>query len=163
MFISRMRVRFVRRQETGSQHYGFSAERQGGDHSARIRDTTSYGDGKWCYRIHNSRCQRHCGDLTLDMTTSLRPLCDYDIHAAGCGALGRFHRTNLEDDLLPAACTRSTYGVAFPQKNEMTGTCSSKHTAKFSSCGRARMKFTPKGSCPKLISMVLQKAYTDAT
>src|SRR5215467_3097179 len=94
-----MRVRFVRQQETGSQHYSFRAEGQGGDHSARIRDTASYGNRKWRYRIHDSRCQHHCGDLTLDVTTSFRPLCDNDIHAGGGSALGRFHRTNLQEDL----------------------------------------------------------------
>jgi sodium/hydrogen exchanger family protein len=49
-----------------SQHYGFPSECQGGDHTARIRDTACYGDWKWRYRIHDSRHQRHGGDITLD-------------------------------------------------------------------------------------------------
>src|SRR6516165_9344106 len=94
-----MRIRLARSQEAGSEHYGFRSERQGGDYSTRICDTARYGDGNWRYRIHDSRCQRHCGDLTFHVTTSLGPLCDYDIHAGGGGTPGRFHRTNLQEDL----------------------------------------------------------------
>jgi hypothetical protein len=94
-----MHIRFARGKEAGSKHYGFRAERQRGDHSARVRDAASYGDRKWRYRIHDSRRQYHGGDLTLDVTTSLGPLRDYDIHAGGGGAPGRFHRSNLQEDL----------------------------------------------------------------
>jgi hypothetical protein len=81
-----MRVRFACREETG-QHYGFRSECQGGDDTACIRDPASYDDGKWRYRIHDSRCQCHCGDITLGVTTRLRSLCDYDLHAGVGGAV----------------------------------------------------------------------------
>jgi len=94
-----MRIRFVRGEEAGSKHNGFRSERQGRDNPARIRDTSGYGDRKRRYRIHDSRRQHHRGDLTFHVTTSLSPLCNYEIHSGSRCATGTFHRTNLQDDL----------------------------------------------------------------
>src|SRR6516164_7088564 len=47
--------------------------------------------------------------------------------------------------LTPPACARPTYGVGSPQKNERTGTRSSRQTATWSSAGKCRIRFTPNG------------------